>query len=86
MKTTVVCAHEFGPPETVARVEEWDLPAPGPGETIVEVLAAPINPADLNYLEGTYAERPVPPFVPGIEGVGRTSDGRLVVAPSSPVP
>jgi NADPH:quinone reductase-like Zn-dependent oxidoreductase len=81
MKTTVICAREFGPPETVVSVEEWELPAPQPGETVVEVLATPVNPADLNYLEGTYAERPAPPFVPGMEGVGRAADGRLVIAP-----
>jgi len=81
MKTTVICAREFGPPETVARVEEWELPEQQASEVLVEVLATPVNPADLNYLEGTYAERPAPPFVPGMEGVGRTADGRLVVAP-----
>jgi trans-2-enoyl-CoA reductase len=32
---------------------------------------APVNPADLNVLEGKYGTLPTVPCVPGIEGVGR---------------
>ncbi len=35
------------------------------------MLAAPINPADLNMIEGTYAIRPKLPAVGGNEGVGK---------------
>lgn len=34
------------------------------------ILAAPINPADLNTIEGTYGVKPELPAVPGIEGCG----------------
>ncbi len=34
------------------------------------MLAAPINPADLNTVEGTYGEKLTLPAVPGIEGCG----------------
>ena len=34
------------------------------------MLAAPINPADLNTVEGTYGEKLALPAVPGIEGCG----------------
>ncbi len=44
--------------------------APDPGEVLVRILAAPINPADLNILEGTYGVRPALPATPGIEGCG----------------
>ena len=67
---TVVCVREFGPPAQAARVEQWDLPEPLPHQVRVKVLASPVNPADLNLIEGTYAIRPPRPFVVGMEGVG----------------
>lgn len=36
----------------------------------VKMLAAPINPADLNMVEGSYALLPALPAVAGNEGVG----------------
>ena len=44
--------------------------APDPGEVLVRILAAPINPADLNIIEGTYGVKPALPATPGIEGCG----------------
>jgi NADPH:quinone reductase len=50
-----------------------------PDGDVVEVLAAPINPIDLSVSRGILATgHPELPYVPGCEGVGRTSDGRLV--------
>jgi len=37
---------------------------------LLRILAAPINPADLNTIEGTYGVKPALPAVPGIEGCG----------------
>ena len=37
------------------RVIEKDKPTPGPGEILVRMLYAPINPSDLNYIHGTYS-------------------------------
>lgn len=65
-----VCIHEFGDPVSVVRVEERGPGAPGKGEVLIEMLAAPINPADINVLEGRYGRLPTLPAVPGIEGVG----------------
>jgi trans-2-enoyl-CoA reductase len=42
---------------------------PGPGEATLRLLAAPINPADLNLIEGRYGIKPELPHFPGIEGV-----------------
>ena len=40
----------YGAPEVNARcVEAPDLGAPGPGEVTFDVLAFPINPADLSF-------------------------------------
>ena len=68
-KITVVCHHEYGVPERVARVEKWELPSPKPNEVLVMQKVAPVNPADLNMLEGQYAVRPPLPAVPGMKGL-----------------
>ncbi len=46
------------------------LQAPEPGNVLVRMLAAPINPADLNTIEGTYGVKLTLPTTPGIEGCG----------------
>ena len=53
------------------QLEYFSPPPLSSGQALVQVLAAPIHPADLNALEGTYGVRRTPPFVPGNEGVGR---------------
>jgi mitochondrial enoyl-[acyl-carrier protein] reductase / trans-2-enoyl-CoA reductase len=59
--------RETGKPSEVLRHESFD---PAPGETLVRILAAPVNPADLNTIEGTYGVKPALPATPGIEGCG----------------
>jgi NADPH2:quinone reductase len=50
-----------------------------PSGDVVEIVAAPLNPIDLAVSRGILATgHPELPYVPGCEGVGRTSDGRLV--------
>ena len=50
-----------------------------PSGDAVDVVAAPLNPIDLAVSRGILATgHPELPYVPGCEGVGRTSDGRLV--------
>lgn len=62
----------FGPaPEVVDCVEVEEPAAPAAGQVVIEVLAAPINPADLLLIEGKYATRPPLPAPLGIEGAGR---------------
>jgi mitochondrial enoyl-[acyl-carrier protein] reductase / trans-2-enoyl-CoA reductase len=62
----------FGtPPEVAACVEVPDVGAPAPDEVVIEVLAFPINPADLLTITGGYAIRPELPATLGAEGVGR---------------
>lgn len=62
----------YGPPEEVARcVEAPDVGEPGPGEVVFDVLAFPINPADISFCRGSYRLRPPLPATPGAEGVGR---------------
>ncbi len=63
---------QTGPPGEVLAMETGSLisQAPDPGEVLVRILAAPINPADLNTLEGTYGVKLALPATPGIEGCG----------------
>ena len=68
-KVRAIVFHQYGAPVEVARVEEIEVPEPLPDEARVRVLVAPINPADLNTIEGTYPIRPALPGVPGVEGV-----------------
>ena len=67
---TVICHHEHGIPEEVAQVESWDLPAIAPSQVLVEMKASPINPADINRLEGKYPIRSPLPAIAGNEGAG----------------
>jgi len=60
----------FGEPAEVLRVEELEVPVPGPGQVRVRMLACPINPSDVMTIRGTYGRRPSLPFTPGYEGVG----------------
>lgn len=48
----------YGAPESVLSVHEHTLREPGSGEFWVRFLASPINPADLNQIEGVYPTRP----------------------------
>jgi len=91
-KTRAVCFYEFGAPEEVARLEERELTDPQAGEVLVEVKVAPLNPADINFLEGKYGIRPALPAIPGNEssgivrgvgsGVKGLKPGDQVIAPS----
>jgi trans-2-enoyl-CoA reductase len=69
-KSKSIVFHEFGPPEKVLTLAEDDVPEPRAGEVLIRVEASPINPADLNVIEGKYPKRPELPAVPGIEGAG----------------
>jgi mitochondrial enoyl-[acyl-carrier protein] reductase / trans-2-enoyl-CoA reductase len=73
-KASAIVISEHGEPAKVASLASVELPPPGPGEVRVRVLLAPINPADINVLEGKYPVRPELPGVPGVEGVGVVED------------
>ena len=59
--------HEVGGPETM-RLEDIELPPPGPGEVRIRHRAIGLNYIDVYYRTGLY---PVAsPFTPGSEGAG----------------
>lgn len=66
---------EYGIPNEVAQcVDVEDVGAPNDDEVVFEVLAFPINPADLGFCHGTYRLRPPLPATPGAECVGRVTE------------
>jgi len=69
---TEALAHdERGRPEDVLRVRTVELRERlGEEDVRVRMLAAPVNPADLNAIEGKYPGARPPPRVAGGEGVG----------------
>ncbi len=71
----------YGVPEEVAScVEAPDAGMPSAGEIVFDVLAFPINPADLSMCRGNYRLHPPLPATPGAECVGRiTAVGAGVV-------
>src|SRR6266581_3159623 len=83
--------ERHGNPAEVLRVESQPWPKPAADEAVVKMRAAPINPADLNAIEGKYPGRREVPAVPGFEGAGIVSElgenvskltiGSLVILP-----
>jgi NADPH:quinone reductase len=69
----------FGGPE-VLEVVDLPVPVPEDGSVLLQVSAAGVNYADTHQTENTYLARQTLPLVPGAEVVGRTPDGRRVVA------
>jgi NADPH:quinone reductase-like Zn-dependent oxidoreductase len=66
MRAAVLRRHG-APPEYGSHV----APRRGPGEALIRVTAAPVNPLDLLCASGTsYFGEPALPYVPGTQGVG----------------
>ncbi len=61
--------HQFGGPE-VLKLEEVPDPHPGPGQLVIEVRAAGVNPVEAYIRTGTYASKPNLPYTPGTDGAG----------------
>ena len=55
--------HQFGGPE-VLKLDEVSDPKAGPGEVVVRLHAAGVNPADTYVRSGAYATKPPLPYTP----------------------
>jgi len=73
MPKTVVY-RQYGVPAETVEVVEVEAGEPGPGQVLVKDILAPINPADLNTIEGKYPVRYPLPATPGVEGVGTVAE------------
>ncbi|MEM6822581.1 MAG: 2-enoyl thioester reductase domain-containing protein [Verrucomicrobiota bacterium] len=60
--------HSAGDPVDVAQLEDYEEPQSTNAEVRLRFLAAPINPADINYLQGVYGIKPELPATAGFEG------------------
>lgn len=77
--------ESFGEPGKVIRcVEAPDPGPPAPDEIAFDVLAHPINPADLNLLMGRNPIHPPLPLTPGAECVGRVTAAGTAVSDLKP--
>ncbi len=65
-----VVFHEFGGLD-VLQLEEMADPRPGPGEVLIDVAACALNHLDVDIREGVSRFPVEPPFVLGVEVVGR---------------
>ncbi|KAF7226857.1 enoyl-[acyl-carrier-protein] reductase, mitochondrial isoform X1 [Nothobranchius furzeri] len=63
--------RHHGDPSLVVQLEDAPLPPAGAKDVVVELLAAPINPSDINMIQGTYAILPDLPAVGGNECVAQ---------------
>jgi len=61
--------RQFGPPE-VMQLEEVPAPRPGPGQVVVRIHAAGVNPVDAYLRAGTYRPELPLPYTPGMDGAG----------------
>ena len=61
--------HQFGGPEAL-KLEEVPDPQPGPGQVVVRVHAAGVNPVEAYIRTGTYAVKPNLPYTPGVDAGG----------------
>ena len=69
-----VLLERYGQPEDGVRCAEVaDVGAPAAGEVVFDVLAFPINPADISMCRGNYRLKPALPATPGAECVGRVT-------------
>ena len=69
-----VLIEKYGTPWEVARCADVpDVGAPNADEVVFDVLAFPINPADMWFCRGSYRLKPPLPATPGAECVGRVT-------------
>jgi NADPH:quinone reductase len=73
MRAAVVEA--VGSPPAAGEVDE---PSPEAGSALVAVEAAPLNPVEIRVAAGRHPRRAQPPYVPGLEGVGRVVESARI--------
>src|SRR5260370_8556734 len=80
-----VLIESYGTPWEVARCADVpDVGAPAADEVVFDVLAFPINPADMWFCRGSYRLKPPLPAPPGAECVGPVPPADPHVTPVKP--
>ncbi len=65
MKAAVVKAFN-----ELLRIEDLPVPTPSPGQVLVKLETCGVCHTDIHAARGDWPVKPVPPFVPGHEGIG----------------
>ena len=52
------------------QIRDVPVPAPGPGEALIQIIATGVCHTDLHAADGDWPVKPRPPFIPGHEGAG----------------
>jgi NADPH2:quinone reductase len=65
-----IVVRAFGEPE-VMKLETVPDPEPGPGQVLVQVEAAGVNPVEAYIRSGLYPHAPALPWVPGSDAAGQ---------------
>ncbi|KAK2558210.1 Enoyl-[acyl-carrier-protein] reductase [Acropora cervicornis] len=73
-KSESLVYDEHGDPEKVVRLQKKETNNFGPRSLLLHMLAAPINPADINQIQGTYALGTSLPAVGGAEGTAEVAE------------
>lgn len=66
--------NSFGEPKAVLRIEEVPKPILQPGEVLIEIRAASINPADAKNVQGSFSQTTLP-RIPGRDLAGVVVEG-----------
>ncbi|KAJ8325546.1 mitochondrial 2-enoyl thioester reductase [Batrachochytrium dendrobatidis] len=77
-QSKAIVYSKHGPPEQVLSVKHIPLGPLGPNKVLVKILAASVNPADINVIQGTYPVKTS--FVNGIDSVGGNEGVGQVIA------
>eukprot|EP00057_Strongylocentrotus_purpuratus_P028754 XP_011683228.1 PREDICTED: trans-2-enoyl-CoA reductase, mitochondrial isoform X2 [Strongylocentrotus purpuratus] len=66
--------EKYGDPVKVVKLEQRPLPEVDDDSVLVKMIASPVNPSDINSIQGIYPIKPAFPAVAGFEGVGEIQE------------
>ena len=78
-----IVIREFGGPD-VLKLDNLPDPTAGPGQVVVRIRAAGVNPVDTYLRGGAYAIKPQLPYTPGADGAGEVDSVGSGVATCKP--
>lgn len=70
MTMQAIIVRAFGEPD-VMKLETVPDPVPGPGQVLVRVMAAGVNPVEAYIRAGSYPRKPPLPWTPGTDAAGQ---------------
>ena len=89
MNALILKGHGFVSSRTGTAIETLDpylefgslpVPKPGPGQVLIRMRMASINPSDLHFIKGEYGQPRIKGAAAGFEGVGDVVDGKGLYA------